>query len=451
MRAPTLPCVSCALAALASLALAGAAPAEADLGSEPDPFAIAAPTATPGAAPASARGIRVVVDAPAPGAAVEARDHMVELRGTAVAAGSGPQHFDVLIALDVSHSTRYPSGADVDGDGVLGENPAEGLYAPGEFSEDTVCTDPEDTILAAEVAAARALLRSLSPERARVGLVAFSGEVDPDTGTQRSRDQRNATLEVPLTSDFARVEGALGRVLARGPHGATDFSAGIRLATTELAGLSGAASAPRRDAQKVMLLLTDGHPTFPIGQASVEDAGDLEAAVNAAKLARAGGIRINTYALGQNALGRPVAATEVARVTLGSFTPVLEPGTIVAALQSVSFANVEDVAVVNLTLREDTPDVRLNPDGSFQAFVPVREGRNRVLVNALASDGSEANVELAFEFRLAQAEGRMRERELAELRQINTELLRQLEAERVKREKRRIRVQKEIEIRAAEP
>jgi hypothetical protein len=199
-----------------------------------------------------------------------------------------------------------------------------------------------------------------------------------------------------------------------------------------------------------MLLLTDGHPTFPIGQATVEDAGDLEAAVNAAKLAKQAGIRINTYALGQNALGRPVAATEVARTTLGTFTPVLEPGSIVAALQAVSFANVEDVAVVNLTLREDTPDVRLNPDGTFQAFVPVREGRNRVLVNALASDGSQTNVELAFEFKVAQAEGAMRERELAELRQLNTELLRQLEAERVKREKRRQRVQKELEIRSGE-
>ena len=118
-----------------------------------------------------------------------------------------------MIVLDVSQSTQYPSGADVDGDGVVGENPAEGLYAPGEFPEGTVCTDPDDTILAAEVAAARALVRSLSAERARVGLVTFSGAVNLDTGLQRSRDQKNATLQVPLTSDFARVEGALGHTV----------------------------------------------------------------------------------------------------------------------------------------------------------------------------------------------------------------------------------------------
>jgi len=450
-----LPASALTRAALAA-ALAGVvapvppATAQAELGgfSVDDPFD--APKPAQAAPPAGPRGLRVVVESPAPGASLEGREHMVELRGTAVAAGAGAERFDVMIVMDVSQSTQYPSGADVDGDGVVGENPAEGLYAPGEFPEGVVCTDPDDTILSAEVKAARALVRSLSADRARVGLVTFSGAVDLATGLQRSRDQKNATLEVSLTGEFARVEGALGRVLARGPHGATDFSAGIRLATTELAALSGAASPRVAGARKVMLLLTDGHPTFPIGQATVEDAGDLEAAVNAAKLAKQAGIRINTYALGQNALGRPVAATEVARTTLGTFTPVLEPGSIVAALQAVSFANVEDVAVVNLTLREDTPDVRLNPDGTFQAFVPVREGRNRVLVNALASDGSQTNVELAFEFKVAQAEGAMRERELAELRQLNTELLRQLEAERVKREKRRQRVQKELEIRSGE-
>jgi hypothetical protein len=312
-----------------------------------------------------------------------------------------------------------------------------------------VCTDPDDTILHAEIAAARALVRSLNAQRARVGLITFSGDVDPATHRMRAPNQKNAQLQEPLTGDFARVEGALARVLARGPHGATDFSAGIRLATTELAGLSGAVSAPG-SGHKVMLFLTDGTPSFPIGLDNVEDAGDLEAAVNAAKIAREAGIRINTYALGTNALGRPVAATEVARVTLGSFTPVAEPGAIVAALQSVNFANVEDVAVVNLTLKEDTPDVRLNPDGTFQAFVPVRAGTNRVLVNAVATDGSVANVELAFSFEVAQSEGAMRERELAELRRLNTELLRHVEAERVKRERRKARVKKEIEIRAAD-
>lgn len=431
------PCGAAALGLLAAGCLAASLPAAAQNAANASPV-------PPGA------GIRVVVETPGSGARVQGRDHLVEVRGTAIAAGEEAQRFDVMVVLDVSGSTRYPSGADVDGDGVVGENPQEGLFAPGEYPPDVVCTDPDDTILAAEVAAARALVAGLRPERTRVGLVTFSGAVDPETHLQRSRDQRNAELQAPLSHDFSRIESALRAVLQRGPHGATDFSAGIRLATTELAGLPGAVSAPGGDAKKVILFLTDGTPSFPIGRDDVEDAGDIEAAVNAARLARAAGIRINTYALGTNALARPLAATEVARVTLGAFTPVVEPGAIVAALQSVSFANVEDVAVANLTLREDTPDVRLNPDGTFQAFVPVREGANRLLVNAVASDGSVANVELAFQFELAPQDDRMRERELERLRELNTELLRHVEAERIRREKRRQRVEKEIEIRAAE-
>ena len=33
--------------------------------------------------------------------------------------------------------------------------------------------------------------------------------------------------------------------------------------------------------------------------------------------------------------------------------------------QAVSFANIEDIGVLNLSTREHAPDVRLNPDGSF--------------------------------------------------------------------------------------
>ena len=59
----------------------------------------------------------------------------------------------------------------------------------------------------------------------------------------------------------------------------------LRLAVTELAGLSGAQSQSREGAKKVVLFLTDGLPTFPIGAGSVADPGDTEAALTAARLA----------------------------------------------------------------------------------------------------------------------------------------------------------------------
>jgi hypothetical protein len=373
---------------------------------------------------------------------------MAPLAGIATAAGADAAGFDVMIVMDVSKSTQNASGSDVDEDGNLGEDPHQGLYAPGEYPDDVYSTDPEDTVLHAEVKAAETLLDGLDAQRVRVGLVTFSGEVDPATGRQKSPDQRDATLQVPLTQDYAQVRTALRRVLARGPNGATNFAAGLRLATNELAGMSGAKSAPRPGAKPVVLFLTDGTPSFPAGLSTESDPGDLEAAVAAARVAQAAGIRVNTYAVGPDALAKPKAATEVARVTLGTFTPVLEPGAIAAALQATSFANVEDIGIVNLTTQESAPDVRLNPDGSFQAFVPVREGRNRVLVNALASDGSEANVEIEFDFRVAEKKGLERKAELARIRKLNDELIRHVEAERIKRARREQRIKKELEIRA---
>jgi Mg-chelatase subunit ChlD len=390
----------------------------------------------------------VRVDSPAAGALVESELFMAPLSGIASAAGADALGYDVMIVLDVSESTRAASGADVDGDGALGEDPHLGLFAPGEYPDEVHSTDREDTILHAEVRAAETLLDGLDARRVRVGLVTFSGAADPATGRQKSPDQRDATLQVPLTHDYGQLRTALRQVLAKGPHGATNFAAGIRLATQELAGLSGAVSGKRPNARLVTLFLTDGVPSFPAGLATESDPGDLEAAVAAARVAQSAGIRINTYALGPDALTKPKAATEVARVTLGTFTPVVEPGAIAAALQATSFANVEDVGIVNLTTQESAPDVRLNPDGSFQAFVPVREGRNRVLVNALASDGSEANVEIEFDFRVAEKKGLEKQAELARLRKLNDELIRNLEAEKVKRARREQRIKRELEIRA---
>lgn len=399
----------------------------------------------------SAGGVNLVIESPAPGAVIESHMQMAELKGRASAKGSTSGNFDVMIVIDVSQSTREASGADVNGNGVVGEDPHLGLVMPGEYPDDVHSTDPGDTILHAEVKAAQTLLQGFDARRVRVGLVTFSGDVNPKTGRQLRPDQQDATLQVPLTDDYDRLRARLAAVGNEAPHGATDFAAGIRLATRELAGLPGSKSKRRPGAQRVMLFLTDGTPSFPVGLATVSDPGDLEAAVAAARLAHTAGIRINTYALGPDALTRPIGATEVARVTLGSFTPVEKPGAIVAALQSVSFANVEDVGVVNLTTRQNAPDVRLNPDGSFVAFVPVQEGSNRVLVNALASDGAEANREIDFQFHTKAVSDRTRERELQRLRRLNAELVRTLEAERIKQVRRRERMKREVEIHAAPP
>ena len=219
--------------------------------------------------------VRLVVTSPVAGEVVRNRVTMAPVRGRAESGEGDKSDFDVLVVIDVSHSTRYPSGIDVDEDGLLGINPQQELVVPGTYPEDMVCSDPGDTILAAEIQATRALLRVLDAERTQVGVIAFSGQADPETGERLSIDQQDAVVRVPLTRDFPSIERTLGEILEEGPAGATNFAAAIQLSVIELAGLSRAKSLPRPDSRKVVAFLTDGVPTFPFGKASSADAEDL--------------------------------------------------------------------------------------------------------------------------------------------------------------------------------
>ncbi len=388
-------------------------------------------------------GVRVEITNPLPGAHVENREERAFVQGTAAALGLRDVLFDVVLVLDISQSTGIASGSDIDGDGEVGINPQTAL-PPGVFDRRVLSTDPEDSVLHAEVSAGRALLQSLDSRRVQIGFVSFSGEFHPQTGHRLRPDQEDAWLEVPLTDNYAQVETALQRVIARGPRGATNFAAGIRLAVRELTGLPGAHSQPRPGAKKVILFVTDGVPTFPVGRASVPDPGDKEAALLAAGLAARAGITINSYAIGPGALSYPDAVTGLARATGGLYTPVQSPGDIVALLRGVSFVDVEDVVLANLTTGAFSTDVRLNPDGTFQGFVDVREGRNRLRVTALASDGSRTSHELDIEFGVSTLTDRDLALELERIRSNNRQLT--LERERAQVEEFRRRQRRELEL-----
>ena len=352
--------------------------------------------AGPGRAASGDDEVRIVVETPRPGQVVRARLDMAPLSGIAHA-GNRPTRFDVMVVFDVSGSTAYPSGIDVDEDGEIGTT--EAALLPG--VPDTKNTDPQDSVQAAEVKAGLALLSGLNEQRVRVGVVSFSGEYNSSSGRRASSSQKDALLEIPLTHDYAAVAATLEALGARQPRGGTNMEAGIKLALRELASLHGAKSTPRRGAKRVILLLTDGKPSLPFGKANVEDPEDIEAVINAARLSKTAGVTINVYGLGPVAIDYPIAATEVARVTGGLYTPVRRPGDIVTMLTGVSFANVADVVAVNLTLGEmaGPDDILLSPDGSFRGFVPVRQGKNRIRVSALASDGTRGSTEFEIIFK----------------------------------------------------
>ena len=390
--------------------------------------------------------VRVHVESPESGDVVRGRTDVAALRGVATA-GSRPTRFDVMLVIDVSASTAFPSGIDVDNDGKLGEQRHPLMKGLPRVRN----TDPDDSVLAAEVAAAEALLVGLDAERVHVGVVSFSGEIDPATGRRRSPDQIDAFLEQSLTGDFTLVGRALEALLLRGPSGGTNMEAGLKLAVRELNGARGTQSLPRPGAKRVVLFLTDGLPSLPFGAGNKQDDEDVAAVLDAARLAKVAAVMVNVYGLGPSAVSYPVAAEQMAAISGGLYTPVRRPGDIVAMLSGISFANIDDVVAVNLTTHElsGPSDILVNPDGSFEGFVPVRPGLNRIRVSALASDGTRGSAEFDIVFKYQDLTDAELQAELQRIRDRNREIQLLVERKRVEAFRRRER-ERSVEIEVEE-
>lgn len=362
------------------------------------PRAPAAPTAAAPAppsavAPASPRGpllgkqpiqtageLFLQIDHPGDGAVFGDR-HGAFVAGRALAPIGEYRRLDIVLVLDVSDSTREPSGADVNGNGVVGTHRAGGVGAFLGLGS----TDPGDSILAAEVAAARRLIERLDPRSTRIALVTFSGEPPPQGIVIGRGPMPPAITEVPLTSEYRDVQRGLDRILERGPYGMTHMAAGVDQATVELLGMRGAFSKRDPESDKVVLFLTDGQPTLPYG---IEfEQANTRAVLRAAERARRAGVRVYTFGIGADALAGPLGIVRLADITGGTFTPVRDPATIMDVIEQVDFANLDDVTVRNVTTGAPASPSVTNPDGSWSALVPLRAGRNVIEATARASDG----------------------------------------------------------------
>ena len=312
----------------------------------------------------------VYFSSPQAGATIEGQPWV-----TVTGRARGPQGepttgFDVMLIIDTSGSTATPSR------GVLGSIGWGGMGGG-------VIRLPKalarESILGAEVTAALNFLAQVDGARTRVGVVTFAEAFETASGTGTA----NALVVQPLTFDQRAVRSALLRVLARGSDGGTDMAAGVRLAVRELLTLEGAASPPRADARKVGLLLTDGFPTLPYGGGRGMEPGDLDITLNAARVAAKGGILVHTFCLGPEALGKPAACTEIARITGGRHHLVETPADIVDILPRTSIARVELLSVRNVTTGQMARTLTVGPDGQFTAEVPLAPGENQVVVDLL--------------------------------------------------------------------
>ncbi len=332
-----------------------------------------------GRAGALSTDLRLTIDYPADGDLVGDAEGFVA--GRALALLGEFRRFDVILVIDTSDSTRAASGADVNANGVVGEDRLFGVFPT---------TDAGDSVLAAEIAAATRVLESFDPRSTRVGLVTFAGSPLPQPGAISigRRGGPSAVTEQALTVEYGRVEKALEHVLERGPDGLTNMTEGLRTAVRELKGFRGGVSKTDPGSEKVVLFFTDGQPTLPYDGGAI--AQNVRSVLRAADQARRAGVTIHSFAIGPEALDGPVAAVEMARITGGRFTPVRKPGDLVEVIQNVDFANLESLRVRNETLDQPASELIQKADGGFGALVPLAAGRNVIEVVARTTDGSEA-------------------------------------------------------------
>jgi hypothetical protein len=147
--------------------------------------------------------------------------------------------------------------------------------------------------------AVRALAEHPGQAPLPIGVVAFSGMVDRQTGRPVGARTADAHLVSGVTRERSRIAAALDSIGARGPMGATNFEAGLVLAMRALADPEAAGvTAPDSGA---ILLVTDGVPTLPHGRGNVVDDGDVAAAQRAVLAARRRGIAVHgaVFGLGQ--------------------------------------------------------------------------------------------------------------------------------------------------------
>jgi Mg-chelatase subunit ChlD len=284
---------------------------------------------------------------------------------------------DIMLVMDVSGSTAMYAGTDLGDANQLPDNAGSTGFPTPQISIGglSIGRPPirnlRNSVLAAEVAAARRLLLQLNSETTRVGVLTFS---------------EGARLLQPMTHDFAQVGRALDDILRAGPYGGTNMVEGIRMGISELMGLG--TSDKRPDAVKVEFLLTDGFPSLPIGGGKRAAPEDTNLAINSARLAGKAGIKVHVFALGEEALTYPRAAVGVARESGGTYTPVTRPADVLAVVENISVVGVDYVQIVNQTTGQKATQMRLAADGFFSSAVPVAEGRNQIDVYARASDGS---------------------------------------------------------------
>jgi Flp pilus assembly protein TadD len=301
---------------------------------------------------------RLDVELPRDGEQVRGLSSWVVARGQGGLWESALQ--DVIIAIDESPSTFLPTGSDLDGDGEIGQERTMNLLDRRQAS-----SDPDDAVIHAELLAARALIRQLDPLTTRVGILTFSDEshVLAPLGTPDAALAWLDEYEIRVTSTRTSLSAAL--------DGSLEAFFDYREPDT------------RR--QRTVLLLSDGRPTSPS-----KEIGKLLALAAADRMGEVG-IPVQAYALGKTALEDPDFYRGLAERTGGKFIPLENPADVVAEFANLRFTGLRDVEIESSPIGQQGRAVRVFPNGSFDGYVPLAEGKNQITITGVMEDGQKVS------------------------------------------------------------
>ena len=397
---------------------------------------IAAPAARAADAKPAAGEEQVWVDLAAPidGTVQKLPVGMIEIRGSTGAGRS--RYHDVAVVVDLSTSTRLPSGVDVNENGRVGKSAPEIREDYwGDGSPEKLCDDPGDTIAAAELAAVRRLLKLLDPSHTRVALVAFGDKGELIAPLTATREQLNKGLE---TLDHRH-----------GWYGGTNYAAAI---STAIEALQEAPAQGGPERKRSILFLSDGYPTMPQPEPM-----PAKEAIGAAKSAGAAGAHLHSFALGPEAVrGRDILSL-MSRLADGTLTEIDRPGDVLFHLPSVELSEVAEVKLENETTHQPGRAVRLLADGTFDGFVSLEPGRNVVHVTATGIGGGVHEEHRTVFYTPAPGSSSQVELEVSKLRDllrdrtIEVELGQQIQKAREERRARQKELKLEVEKKSQAP
>jgi hypothetical protein len=182
------------LAWICLAALVAAAPAEGPKNPKPAPIPTKKSETTPKKTVETPPELMLEIDSPNNGAVIGDPTGMAFIGGKALALYGEYQTFDIMFVIDTSDSTAEPSGADIDGNGLVGEKRMAKYLGILSSVLPLPNSDKADSVLAAEIAGCRVLLKQLDPRTTRVGIVSFNGDADamtPDAITEVPRSRWN--------------------------------------------------------------------------------------------------------------------------------------------------------------------------------------------------------------------------------------------------------------------